>query len=130
MRVQSGVRRTASAGVLTAVMAGLFTFAGMTPAHAACSSNTVDLLVTFTKPSGTSCSDLNISWASTKRTDLNGTVYWGEYYSNGAWRQGAAGRIWMYDGNQSPWKVFITNIQPGTSLRMRGDNGAFVTYQI
>lgn len=119
-------RRLSALATATATASLLMGFTS--PAQAACYGRTVQLLQTF-QDYGTGCSDLNVSWANTDRTDINGTTYWGQYYSGGAWHNGAAGEKYMADGAQSPWKVFIYNVLPGTYERMRGYNGAYVTTQ-
>lgn len=59
------------------------------------------------------CSDLNA-----KRPTVSQT-YLGEYFSNGSWRGGAAGWVWMAkDSNTN--RVLISNIANGTRVRVTG----------
>lgn len=68
-----------------------------------------------TKPSGTTCNDINTSWVS------HSGSYKAQYYSNGSWVDGSAGWVWHNAGTQSPWKVLITNLIVGAAYK----NGQF-----
>ncbi len=53
------------------------------------------------------CADTNVSYSK------EGGYMRGRYYKDGAWLWGNA-QVWVTTaGNQSPWKVIISGLQPG-----------------
>ena len=126
-------RRMAVAVVLIAIPVG-FIVTTEAPAMASCLAQ--DHWTTYSDtyfysspyqyvPTNTSCHDVNVSY-------VNWEGEWSAWWWNGSyWAFGSGGWLYLYAGYQSPWVVFIRNINRGTAVKMAfGFYNAYAQVQV
>lgn len=120
--IKDRIPRLLAIGLITFGLIGAVQATNAAPSSAAncVSMNSVDTREARTKPSGSDCLDVNVNRVYFPALTPYVTS-WGQYQSNGVWRNSIMGskkHTWGF--SQSQW-VAIKNLASGSKFRMNSD---------